>query len=154
MAFIGLPNVALVGATVVAARLAIFLLVISMLRFMLVLDDYSIGAISFIGYMIAIKKYSKFFKVVPDLLLLRCILGLIVFGLVAENSLQIFLIGQLSDCDVEVSAVKVVDPFLVVGNIGIKPHMHWLTVITKLTNQYFTKVRHFCNFQDRPSRPL
>eukprot|EP00957_Ditylum_brightwellii_P077045 5854855-Ditylum_brightwellii.AAC.1 len=61
---------------------------------MLVLDDSSVGAISFISCVTAIEKNSEFLKVIFDLLLFKCILDLVAFWLVTKDSLHILLIGQ------------------------------------------------------------
>eukprot|EP00957_Ditylum_brightwellii_P016626 1250150-Ditylum_brightwellii.AAC.1 len=73
--------------------------------------------------MAAIKKYSAFFKVILNLLLLKHMLGLLTFWLVAKYSLRILLIRQPCDCDIEIFAIKMVDLFLVASNIGVKPGM-------------------------------
>eukprot|EP00957_Ditylum_brightwellii_P124085 9458585-Ditylum_brightwellii.AAC.1 len=103
-----------------------------MLGVTLVLDDSSVGAISFISCMAAIKEHLEFLKVIFNLLLLKCILVLMAFWLVAKDSLHILLISQPCNCDIEISAVKMVDPFLMVSNIGIEHHICWLAVVAEL----------------------
>eukprot|EP00957_Ditylum_brightwellii_P123650 9426634-Ditylum_brightwellii.AAC.1 len=122
MASIGLPIVVLIGAPMMAVWITGFLLLLSMLGVMLVLDDSNIGAIGFISCLTAIGKNLEFLKVIFDLLLFKRILGLVAFWLVTKNSLHIFLIGQSCNCDVETSTVKMTDLFLAAGNIGVEPH--------------------------------
>eukprot|EP00957_Ditylum_brightwellii_P176939 13477840-Ditylum_brightwellii.AAC.1 len=92
MASIGLPSVKLVGTLRAAVWITRFLPVSSMLRVTLVLDDSSVGAISFISCVTVIKENLGFLDVIFNLPLFKCILGLVAFWLVAKDSLHILLI--------------------------------------------------------------
>ena len=90
------------GAVVLVAR---FLPVTSRLGVTLVLDDRSVCAISFVSRVTTIKKNPEFLKVVLNFLFLERILCLVALRLMAENSLDIFLICQHRNCDVKISAI-------------------------------------------------
>eukprot|EP00957_Ditylum_brightwellii_P109057 8319678-Ditylum_brightwellii.AAC.1 len=96
---------------------------------MLVLDDSSIGAISFISCVTGIKENSEFLKIIFDLLLFKRILGLVVFWLVTKDSPYILLIGQSCNCDIEISDFEMADPFLAASNISAKPHVRRLAIV-------------------------
>eukprot|EP00957_Ditylum_brightwellii_P012726 961726-Ditylum_brightwellii.AAC.1 len=62
-----------------------------------------------------------------------------VLGLMAENSLDNCLIHQVDNDDVEVDSTQRVVPFLRIGNVCIKLHVHWLVIVPELMNQYVAK---------------